>query len=52
MQFSELGTHLGQSFLLQLFSSSSVAYDDQASTEAKTHNRNPTPTANGWAQIH
>lgn len=40
MQFSELGTHLGQSFLLQL-SSSSVAYDDQASTEAKTHNRNP-----------
>jgi hypothetical protein len=50
MQLSELGTHLGQSFLLQL--SSSVAYDDQASTEAKTHNRNPTPTANGWAQIH
>ncbi len=51
MQFSELGTHLGQSFLLQL-SSSSVAYDDQASTEAKTHKGNPTPTANGWAQIH
>jgi hypothetical protein len=51
MQFSELGTHLGQSFLLQL-SSSSVAYHDQASTEAKTNDRNPTPTANEWAQIH
>jgi hypothetical protein len=51
MQFSELGTHLGQSFLLQL-SSSSVAYHDEASTEAKTNDRNPTPTANEWAQIH